>query len=417
IGCVVFAVLCLSFEHALDYTPRQHTAPKNTRVQRIFRRRHEQSRYVTGGEGAESGAGGRYDRSRHDLLDLLNRLTKERRPSMREKLIERARQSYSAIKTPLIDILYDGENPKILIQAILLVAALDMKEAASVLTIHVYGDKTKVAATAIRALDLMQPWSDSDIEGFLGDSRPLIVEAGLQVAATRDKRPMDLILILLSSPNDLIRTAAIRAIPKLESGEYLDTICNLTQATTGPEARTQALAMGMTGVPKPAEERLNRLLASKDWTVQRAALEALSRKKSRLENPRHVLGLLKSPETSKRLKAHGFVTLEKTKTVPVAEIRAMLPSLHPVPRLLALRCLLVAGDRTAIPALIDLLETPESETVNDEDAQYASLNAQAVLEEISGRSIPPDKRLWTAWYRDLGKAPLLSLKSKPEPTW
>ena len=115
---------------------------------------------------------------------------------------------------------------------------------------------------------------------------------------------------------------------------------------------------------------------------------------------------------------YGFIAMEKTGTIPTRQIRKMLPDLPPILRLLGARCLVTAGDRSGIPALIRLLDPVESKTMEEEEIHdCAQSGAQSVLTEIAGENLGRDNISWWKWNRRLQTMPPIRLQSPPPTSW
>ena len=94
----------------------------------------------------------------------------------------------------------------------------------------------------------------------------------------------------------------------------------------------------------------------------------------------------------------------------------MLPHLHPVLQLLAARCLVTVGDRSGIPTLIELLETEETETVDDEERDCVRTGARSVLTEIAGEDLGAASEAWQRWYGKFADLTPVRLQT-PAPTF
>ena len=99
------------------------------------------------------------------------------------------------------------------------------------------------------------------------------------------------------------------------------------------------------------------LLASEDRIVRRNALHSLARKGSTIRDVDTLLRFIGSKAIPVRERALALNALERTLTIPAARLPGLIKGLHPVLRLFGARCLCVAGDRAAMPFLIDLLDT------------------------------------------------------------
>ena len=67
-------------------------------------------------------------------------------------------------------------------------------------------------------------------------------------------------------------------------------------------------------------------------------------------------------------------------------------------RLAAARCLLTAGDRAAVAVLVELLDTEQSATVDDEDRDLARSGAHDLLVELAGTDHGTTSAEWRTWY-------------------
>ena len=86
-------------------------------------------------------------------------------------------------------------------------------------------------------------------------------------------------------------------------------------------------------------------------------------------------------------------------------------------RLFAARCLVTAGDRSGVSVLMELLDTEESDTVDDEEAMCARKGARSVLTELAGKDLGKDSRSWERWYGVFRNLPPTKLQTSPPTFW
>jgi len=383
-------------------------------MDRLFPHPKKKSRVRMG--GGSGGGGLSAAEAMSKLTNFLRKLRRAKSPAIRESLVAEARSRKDEFGPSLVKLLTEERTNPYLVEAILLAAALDLRESLDAIRGLTEHDSPTVRATAIRGADLLEPWNTEAVALLLTDSQiePLI--AALEVASRQKKRPVEAIIPLLSHPNQTVRSAALAAIPVLRPGEQLDALLDLVRRSRGKTTQAAALALAQSGLPGDSEKLLFELLDRKNWLTRKAALQALATKRSRLSRPDKIMAIIRNPQTKVRECTFALVALEQTKTIPQRELRALLPKLHPVMRLLAARCLVTVGDRAAIPVLIELLGTKMSKTVDEEDRDCSKQGARAVLRELAGHDLGPDKGPWLKWARDFALRPV-QLGSKPPTFW
>jgi hypothetical protein len=336
--------------------------------------------------------------------------------SQRARLAERAGERIDELGPPLLEIL-DETDFGLLVAAIELTAALRFGDAAA--TVQRLAERqsaTAVRVAAIRALAALDAWQDDVHVVLLRAADPNVVEAALAACSTRAQPPVRTILDLLQHPLPAIRHASAAALPALTADD-LDSLCRLVQHTDAAVVESAVIALGASVDDAMAESTLYECLDHASWRVRRAALRSLARKTSTLADPERLIAFVSDPEVSPREKAVALIAFEHTRTVPVAKIEAMLPDLHPVLGVLAARCLVTAGRRSALPALLELLETQRSPDGDREDSDYANEQAHRILIELAGHDFGPRAEAWKAWVRGNHDLTPRILVSPPLEAW
>ena len=332
--------------------------------------------------------------------NLTGRLFERRRARItaeRPEVMRKIRDREAEFRAPLVEIIED--DTELLVQAIQVATELRMTRAAGAIQDVAYGGKPEQRAVAIGAFHILEGWSRSSLQTLLRQTDAASLVATLEVCAQTEDRPLDLIIALLGHPQDSVRDAAAKAIPRLGNGPELDALCELASNGTPTEARAAARALGRTRLNRKAERCLSGLIGHRDWTVTRAALQALENKTGRLSDPGAVLNMLRDPEVAAEEKAAGFIALESTRTLPVAQLRALIRHQHPVCRMLAARCLVSAGDKQGVLWLIQALGTTQGPGVDDEARDCAVHEARLVLTELAGEDHGESKKRWIEWLR------------------
>jgi hypothetical protein len=127
---------------------------------------------------------------------------------------------------------------------------------------------------------------------------------------------------------------------------------------------------------------------------------------------------LRDPKRPAEEKAAGYIALETTSTLPTQVLQTLLgEATHPVTRLHAARCLVCAGERTAVQQLIALLECEQTPEADDEAVDCAREGAHEVLVELAGKDFGESSKSWLPWYRDLGPLKPRKLESSPPAAW
>ena len=66
---------------------------------------------------------------------------------------------------------------------------------------------------------------------------------------------------------------------------------------------------------------------------------------------------------------------------------------------------------------MELLDTVESDTVDDEEVMCAKRGARSVLTELAGQDLGEGSRSWERWYRVFRNLPPTKLQSSPPSFW
>jgi hypothetical protein len=336
-----------------------------------------------------------------NLESLLKDLRKARNPGQRAIIVTKVQRRFDELSPPLLDILGTEEH-HLLLPAIFLASALKQEDAVSPLTHLTQSGPLKIQVAALIGAHAIEPWSEGELLAFLNSTQVPKLVAVLELLAQRKSRPLAAIFEMLAYPDQRVRSAAVRAVPRLQAdSEPLLWLCKRVQKSKGKAAVAAVLAIGRAGVPEGSEECLVERFSSRDWRVRRAALNAIANMGRPISNPECVLSILRGKDLPLKEGACAFIALERTRTLPVDKLRAMVPNLHPLLRMFAARCLVAAGDKSAVPVLIDLLSTQESVDVDDEAAVCARESAHQILTEICNKDLGTDVEPWQRWHRKL----------------
>jgi HEAT repeat protein len=348
---------------------------------------------------------------------LLNRFASDHRDAARQSVIAELKGRMNDFNGALYKILQTKSHP-LLKPAIEIAGILRLETTISHLRMREIDAIPKIRAAAIRALAELDNLQYTDISRLLRDRHEVVLVAALKAAKQCAIRPTNLISRLLSHDDHNVRVAAIASMPEMRSGPQLTRLCRKAITAHGQKAVAYATALGQTGLPRAAEQCLNQLVAHPNSMVREAALNSLAKKTSPLLVPDIVLTHLRNPDRTAEEQAAAFIALEKTKTLPIRKLRNILDaSSHPVSRLLAARCLIVAGDASAISTLIELLECEETDNADDEAVSCARLCAREALVELSEHDYGEHASAWRPWQRRLGRMTPQTLTSQPPDSW
>jgi len=337
--------------------------------------------------------------SQINLHRFLLQLQRTSQPARRDLILNRIRKRAAEFEPHLLDILVDQHDP-LVVPAIVVAEALDLKSTALGLMLLTNSDRNPVRIAAISAKEVVDPWGDNHLEEFLRETDPEFLLATIKIVTQRYRRPVKELIALLRHPKSAVRKTAAEAMPPLDSGAALEELCRIAEKSKGREAWAAVHALGRPYYSERAEACLIGLLESPDKMVRRTALQALGNKKVRIERFRSILAVIRDEARPLRERVEGFAALERTRSVSAAKLREVVPTLHPMLQFQGARCLAAAGDRMAIRVLIDLLDTKESKTVSRNHRSYVRAEAHQLLVEIAVADLGKESDRWQRWYRE-----------------
>jgi HEAT repeat protein len=198
-----------------------------------------------------------------------------------------------------------------------------------------------------------------------------------------------------------VRMRARRAIARLEA----DRQSGLTEAvirTLGRRPAPEAPAVLLAFLPDADDQEVEAI---------RAALSKIGRSTGKADPA--LVAALEDPEVARRaVAAEVLAGLEAHRPA----VRRLLADRHPLVRLGAARGLAFAGERSAVPVLIDLLpELPPSEAMNLQDAflRLAGERAPTLTFADTLTERKKDRDTWSTWWTKNGAAVDLSRFTDP----
>jgi HEAT repeat protein len=354
--------------------------------------------------------------SRVNLRRLLLRFQRAPQPARRARVLEQIGKRIDELEPHLLDILVDEHDP-LVVPAIAVVGALEVKASALALMLLADSDRTPVRLAAIRAKENLDPWGFNHLQEFLTETDPELLLTVIEIVQQRDDRPVPELTTLLRHPRAAVRKAAGEAMPALAPGPDLAVLCRMAEAASGRDSWAAAHALGRPHFSTDAEACLFRLLESSDRVLRRTALQALGNKGAKLENIDPILRVIRDESRTLNERAAAFLTLERTRSTPAARLTELSANLHPILQFHAARCLAVAGDRSAIRILIDLLDTTESKAVSFGQRQYVISESRDYLRQISTVDLGAESAPWRRWQRENPDLTPLSSLHLPAKAW
>jgi HEAT repeat protein len=359
--------------------------------------------------------------ARVNLRHLLMRLQRTPQRSRRQKIIDKARLRIDDFEAPLVAILED-ERDALLVPAIRLAVGLEIGHISHRLVLLADVDSAPVQIAALEAKEVLDPWTATELAHILGQvNEPGVLTVALRFLAGKDEkhRPVAQLIDFLRSDVAAVRNSAAKAMPGSISDAHMDALCALATAEkVEPEfQRAAARALGQTTVDERVETCLMSLLNHEDWLVRRTSLESLSKKSSKLQNVEPILRVIRDEKRRFRERAFALMALERTGTVPCEQIESMLPELPPVLRMFACRSLLAAGDSSAIPALIDILDTEKADSAGHDDFICATSESRAILTLLAREDLGPSSGPWKKWLEARADVKPTATRRAPPTFW
>ena len=282
-----------------------------------------------------------------------------------------------------------------------LAAALEIHEARPAIASLAEKGEEQVRSAAILAGERLKPWSRAELAHFLKGSAKPVLLAALEVSSSRSDRPLVPIVRLLGHEDQAMRDAAMNAIPTQLTPQQLGELVSAAQTAPSEEATDIIRALGKTNSVGSIEGFLIDRLGQRVHSIRVAALDALSNKGSRLNNSVAVWRLVTRGDHVEGAKA--LMCLERTKSFTASQMRTLLPKLDPYLRYFAARCLISAGDREGVRALIDLRDMDRNAflSVDEDDAKSVLLATRQLLAELSRTELNADQTTMWQWYSSL----------------
>lgn len=274
-------------------------------------------------------------------------------PRVRARITAAARRDAVEVQAALEGLLQQRQHA-------LLVAAVEYAAASGLsgLRPHVAelarSGPARVRARAVRAAELLEPWSPAELAEMIASSDRAVAAAALRLCAGRADAPWSEVLRRFDSSDPEVSEAAIAAIPRQPP---LDLHRSLWSMAEDNELRTAALALRALarldpgGLPEPP---LRLILARVNRALQASAIRCWSRSDVSAAEAGAVWELAVDPAADLGTRCAALRALEETKTFDAARVKATLGLLDPPLLYFAARCMLRAGDSAGIEVLADL---------------------------------------------------------------
>jgi HEAT repeat protein len=329
-------------------------------------------------------------------------------PDDRNRLVAAAQAERDLLAPQIQRALGRPTDGRILQQALVLAAALEVVEVRREVGIIAQSGSVEARTLAISTAEQLSPWSPEELTVFLGDVAPEVQVAALELAGKREDVPVREIVALLRSPFPQVRDAAVAAMPRHPDRTALEELCLLTRDEDAAVAATALAALGRTEASDGGEAAFLAALARDDAAVRSAALDALARRGTPIGYAQVVHRIAADHGLDAELRARALYCLERTDGCDLRALRRDLPTFEPLLRYFAARCLIRAEQREGIAILIDLLERADS------GPSEVSLASRRILTWLSRQTPGAELQDLSAWASD--PATSFSGRYLPSPT-
>lgn len=273
----------------------------------------------------------------------------------------------------------------------------------------------ELRARSVELADDLTPLPEDELVELLADAEPTVVVAALKLLARREHSAWDRVLEHLSHPDEGVRDAARAALAGTLPPSALRQVFALIH---GSEPAIAAIAIGVlaTASPSPEVESILTLqVGNDDPAIRRAALAALGEKSGALLDPAPVRQLAVDTWSTPIEQAHALSVLEKTDSFSPSDVRGALPSMHPVARYFAARCLLAAGDRDGVVEMLRVAtsEPGEFDGIEPDTADAVRISATRILGDLTGSSARADPEIWRDWIEAHDSIERVALHAPP----
>ena len=337
-----------------------------------------------------------------ELRAVLMSLKRTWQPKARARVLARARPHAKQFEPFVLAILKDPRH-KLCPEACDLAGAFRYSDAQPLLASLGLNARDRVRARAIPAAESLAPWHPDDLASLLRGDNARALVATLEVCAARPDRPLIDILPLLEHEDEAIRKAALAAVPTAPTYEHRRALLDFARGAEGESVLFALEALSHTGIDPEIESLLVSKLNDPDIKVRFAALDALTTKRSKLLDPEAVWSPSQSFQMDVLERAKALYCLEKTRSYDVESILEELPGMDPFSKHFAARCLIVAGEREGVAALLDVVQ---AETVDFDEISAAQIEAvigatRILLAHLARTGPYEDIEAWETWYDGL----------------
>ena len=311
-----------------------------------------------------------------DLVDILESLRTSWDPRQRERILAEAPRNAERFAGLLHRMLRIPDH-RLLMQAVEYAGVLGAPGLRPLVVDLTRSRRAGVRTQAVRAAEQLAPWPTERLEEFLVYGITPVKLATLEIAAQRADAPWNEILKLLVHGDGELREAAVRAIPRRPPAAVSVALWDMVDRGELSEVIVGLQALARTELTDDTEARLAGILPRLDSEGQLVCLDALAAKGKRLAEAKAVWSLVLRGDVEVRVRARAFHCLEQTGSFEVEQVRSEVPTMDPMLRYCAARCLLSSGHEDGAAVLLDLLES---------DDDRAVLASRRLLAWLTGRS-------------------------------
>jgi hypothetical protein len=237
-----------------------------------------------------------------------------------------------------------------------------------------------------------------------------VICAALERAELRTKdHPTFALIRLLGHKDPEIHKAALRALPPSFLPSERDMLILNIDHGTELAGQNSMRALAKVKIDDEVESVLMDKLGSVERETRLLALDLLSTKTTKLKNPTAVWSPARMASLDDHEHARSLLCMERTGSFHSGRLKDALVLMSPLPRYMAARCLVTAGDKHGVSVLLDLLEEledvarqrEEGETSVDDDPVLIAV--RRLLGHMSRTGEYSDAEAWREWYENLGR--------------
>ncbi len=355
----------------------------------------------TAGQKTARLSGSFSDPAANELHALLYDLKRSWHPRDRASSLARAKVRFPALETTLLRMLEHPQD-RLIPQAIQLAAEARVQRSRSRLL-----ELAKIQeyrAEAIKAAAALKPFPIEAVRNFLEEANPEVLVAALGLTKKLEAGSLAAqVLRLLGHEKEAVRQAASAAVPKSIPESERAELLRLAEYGDSRVRCAAIKALGRSGIDEKVEDTLVKLLAERDKPIRLATIRALSTKTEPLSSVDKLYALIDDSESDFELGVACYALIEKTHSASIETLVDRLAVAHPIYQYSLARCLIQAGEKRGVEALIELIAQGQDAFygVPERWSKEVLSMSRTLVELMSGIPYYTGLEAWERWCDDL----------------